>query len=411
MGFGRSAELLKRSSRFVPGGVWGHYRFPALLHPGCFPYFAKSGSGARFIDADDNEYIDFLCAWGSMVNGYCHPDIDRASANAYASGANLNHMTETSIDLAEYVCSTVKGADWCAFGKSGSDATATAVLVARAATSKSRIICSRGAFHGSHFWCNWCNPGEGRPVTDSVDIPFLFDWNDMGQLERLLDENGKDVAAILMTPFHHPIPGRAEMANPDMWQRVSELAQKHGVLLILDDVRAGFRLSVAGSHDVFGIEPDLVCFSKALGNTHALSLVTGKSALRGAADSVFISGTFWGASPAMAAALVNLKLLAEQDGPGKMKHLGEMLREGLLSLASSASIAMEVTGPAACPTVTIDGDDDYRLMTVFASEMVKRGIYVHPSHNWFVSAAHEEPDIEKLLEAAKPALLEVQKAS
>jgi glutamate-1-semialdehyde 2,1-aminomutase len=162
-------------------------------------------------------------------------------------------------------------------------------------------------------------------------------------------------------------------------------------------------LDLAGSHRHFGFSPDLICLSKALANTHPLSAVLGVEATREAAEQVFAAGTYWSASAPMAAALANLEMLSEPGRFDGMKRRAQQFCDGLVDRAAAAGLTLEITGPATMPTVTFPGDSDFALMSGFAEEMVARGIFIHPSHNWFFSAAHGDEEIEETLAVAADA--------
>jgi glutamate-1-semialdehyde 2,1-aminomutase len=303
--------------------------------------------------------------------------------------------TPDSVALAECLVETVSGMDWCAFAKNGSDALATAIVVARAATGRRKLVCARDAYHGSHFWSNWCSPGPGRLMDDSRDV-LLVDWNDADELAAVLDSHGQDVAAVVMTPFHHPIAAEAVMPDPGWWKQVDSLARKCGALIIVDDVRTGYRLSLAGSHAYFGLDADLVCQSKALGNTYPIAVTLGADRLRGTADAIFAAGTFWGSAAPMAAALENLRQLRDTDGVDRMWALGRRLCDGLERTGAAHGVVVRMTGAPTLPTMTIDGDDG-SAMVAFTTAMAELGSFMHPSHNWFISAAHTETDVDETL--------------
>lgn len=398
-----SQALLQRARQVIPTGVWGHNRYPAFLSPGRYPVFAHDASGARFRDVDGREYIDYLCGYGAMISGFANPLVDGAAAARMALGDCLDHPTETSVLLAERLVGLVTGMAWVGFGKNGSDAISTAFLIARARTGRRLVVCAEGAYHGSHSWCNWCNMGAGRPRDDSSMV-LPVPWNDLGAVRRLFEAQGESIAAVLMTPFHHPIGSPAVLPDPDWWPGLEAICRGWGAQLIVDDVRAGFRLDLRGSHHHYGFTPDLVCFSKALANTHSLSAVMGTEGTRDAAGEIFAAGTFWSASAPMAAALANLDLL---EAPGTFSRLWATARalcDGLMARAAERDLVLEVTGPATMPTVTFADDPEGVLMNRFAEEMVARGSFVHPSHNWFVSAAHGEEEITRTLEHASEAL-------
>lgn len=402
----RSEMLLNRACAVIPGGVWGHNRFPAVLDPGHYPWFASEGKGARFRDVDGHSYIDYMCGYGAMVVGHAHPVVDAAAVDASRSGVCLNHPIELPVAFAEQMCQLIEGADWCAFGKNGSDATWIAVLVARAYSGRQRLICVEGAYHGSQGWCAWCNPGSGRLIEDA-DAVIRVPWNNVSALECALDAHWDEVAAIVITPFHHPIPGPAAMPAPGWLDAIHRAREAYGILLVVDDVRAGFRLGLQGSHAFFGIRADIVCFSKAIANGWPLAAVTGRGKFRTAAESVFAAGTFWNDPAGMAAALATIRILKEENGVSRMAALGTRLRDGLVALSNCFGVALEVTGPPAIPTVTIQDDTNGTLMRLFARKMVECGSFVHPSHNWFLSAAHTAHDIDESLHHARTAFAAV----
>ena len=398
--YSNSFALLERARRSIPGGIWGHNGFPARIDPGHYPYFAEKGSKARFFDVDGNEFIDFVCGYGSMINGFACPEVDDAASKSERLGGCLNQPTLASIELAEYLCDTIQGAAWAAFAKNGSDATNMSLLIARAKTFRGKIVCMENAYHGSHTWTSWCNPGSGRLPEDSQAV-LRVKWNDVSALQALFETHGNEIAAIMMTPFHHPIPGRAELPDPEFVKTIHSLRERWGSLLIIDDVRAGFRIDASGSHVAFGLEPDLVCFSKAIANTYPLAALTGKESLRDSASQIFASGTFWNSAPSIAAALVNLKLLKSRDGIGRMMRLGAKFRKGLIAAGQRQDYAVEITGPDSMPTMTISQDHDYTVMRQFCAEMAMRGTFLHPTHNWFLSAAHTDEDLDQALEHAE----------
>jgi glutamate-1-semialdehyde 2,1-aminomutase len=172
------------------------------------------------------------------------------------------------------------------------------------------------------------------------------------------------------------------------------------MLLILDDIRAGFRLDLRGNHPVFGIEPDLLCFGKSMANGHPISVAMGRERLRDAAEAVFLSGTFWFSSVQMVAALATLRVLEESDAIAHMARLGARLKEGLEELGSAHGYRVTVSGPPAVPYLTFDDDADLYHMQVFCREMIARGVFLHPHHNWFLCAAHTDADIDRTLEMA-----------
>lgn len=400
---------MAKASRFIPNGVWGHNKFPSFLNHGAYPYFASEGKGARFFDVDGNEYIDYLCGYGAMINGYANERVDRAAMEQMKKGDCFAQPTDITVKLAELLVSTVDGMDWCSFGKNGSDALNIAMIIARAHNQRSKALCFNGAYHGSHLWCNWCNPGEGRPLDDSMKI-MRTDWNDCEQLEKAFRETGQEISAVILTPFHQPIGADAAMPTEDFVACVTDCCEKYGALLILDDVRTGFRLSLEGSHKYVGFRPHLTCLSKAIANTYPLAVTMGVRELAGAASKVFIAGTFWNNAAPMAAAVENLCLLHEK-GLEEFHATSKRFCDGLIDIGSKYGFALNITGPATIPTVGFRNDtDDLSLMNEFAAAMTASGSFVHPSHNWFLSLAHSEEDIATSLSHAEHAFQKISKA-
>ncbi|MDX3230399.1 aminotransferase class III-fold pyridoxal phosphate-dependent enzyme [Streptomyces sp. ME19-01-6] len=403
----RSQALLHRARRVVPGGVWGHNKYPAAYAPDSYPWFADRGDGARLLDVDGNWYNDFLCGYGSMINGYGRKEVDAPALDRAGRGTTLTAATKSSVELAETLVDLVDGAAWAAWGTSGSDATWTALLLARAHTRRDMVACMAGAYHGSHAWCGWCNPSEGRLPSDT-DTVRTIPWNDLGALDDLFSAHGPRLAAVTITPFHHPIPGVSELPDPTWLSALRAHCDQWGTLLISDDVRAGFRLDLRGSHVALGFSPDLVCFSKALGNGWPIAAVVGRDELRPTADSVFLAGTFWNTGAPMAAAVANLDLLRREDGTKRMRETGSAFAEGLLRLAERHGVPLRVSGPPAIPTVTVDGDTEYTWMSRFAVHLAAEGTLIHPMHNWFVSTAHDSEVVEESLTHMDAAMARTQ---
>lgn len=394
--FDRSLALFNRATKTIPTGIYGHVS-PVLMVPGASPYYAAHGKGARYWDVDGNEYLDFMCAYGPMVIGYAHPEVDRAAAAEREKGMCFNHPSERQIELAEKLVSLIPTADWAVFAKNGSDTTSWAVQVAREYTGRRKVLAAAGAYHGAHAWCT---PGHGGLIDEDRAHVHTFPWNDAAGLRAALDKYTGDVAAVILTPFHHPAFGDSVMPAPDFWSAVRSLCDRNGVLLIVDDVRAGFRLSLQGSAHYFGAKPDLVCFSKAIANGYPLAAAVGRDDLRVAASKVFLTGSFWNGPDAHAAALATLAVMEREGAIEKMRRMGDMLMRGLEDAARSQGLQVNVTGHPSMPNMTFSNEKDFKRMQVWSEACMRRGAFFHPHHNWFVSAAHEEEDIRLALDIA-----------
>jgi glutamate-1-semialdehyde 2,1-aminomutase len=395
----RNDQLSQRAARVVPGGMWGHLHAKGL--PDGYPQFFRGGEGCRVTDADGRSYIDFMCSWGPNVAGHRHPEIEAAAAAQGALGDCLNGPTEHMVALAERFVELLPHADWAIFQKNGTDATTTCVTLARARTGRRKILVAKGAYHGA---VPWCSPSLlGVTAEDRAHIE-TFVYNDLESLEIAAAKAGPDLAGILVSAFRHDYGLDQELPTPAFARQVRELCDRHDAALILDEVRAGFRLSMQGSWHALGVEPDLAAWSKAIANGYPLAAVTGKDAYREAASNLFVTGSFWCGGVAMAAGVATLNLLERQDGPEHMRRMGQRLRDGIARQAERHGVALRNSGPPQMPLILFDDDADYRKGYRFTQEALARGVYLHPKHNMFLSLAHTEADIDQALEATDAAL-------
>ncbi|MDP8223009.1 MAG: aminotransferase class III-fold pyridoxal phosphate-dependent enzyme [Candidatus Lernaella stagnicola] len=403
--FQKSEELFLRVAKVAPGAIYGH-QSPALTVPGSFPYFATHGKGAYYWDVDGNRYIDYLCAYGPMVTGYANPVVEKAAQAELNGGNCFNHPSELLVLMAEKLVDLIPFADWAVFAKNGSDVTTWATRVAREHTGRRKIVMVRSEYHGAHAWCD---PGHGGQIPEDRAHNLYFTWNRLDELQSLFAKHGDDIAGVIMTPFHHPAFADLELPAPGFWQGVRKMCDDHGTVLILDDVRCGFRLDLRGSNYYFGFEPDISCYCKAIANGYPLSAAVGRNELKNAASRVFLTGSYWNSVASMAAALVNIDYLAKIDGIAKMAHIGQMLMDGLVERGKAFGYEMKPTGPPAIPFIRFAKENNFMRFQVFCSEMVKRGHFFHPHHNWFMSTAHTDKDVNKTLAASEEAFAIVKK--
>ena len=396
-------ELFRRAARVIPRGIYGT-RGPWLVVPGSYPLFAERGRGARYRDADGNEYVDYLCGYGASILGYADPGVDAAARAADQSGFGFNHPTATMVELAEFLTARIAGMDWALFGKNGSDATSFALQAARAHTGRRTVLKAAGAYHGSH---PWATPGTaGLTAEDSAHV-YDFTWNDHADLEALVTEHRHDLAAIIVTPYHHPLFDDSEFSERRFLQRLCELAHRHGALVISDDVRVGFRACLDGSHQVFDFAPDLTCYSKAMANGYPIAACLGRKPLYQAAGAVFATGTFWMQQGPMAAAMACIRRLEETGGVALMRQRGTELIDGLRQVAVRHGEQLHVSGLPSMPKVRFATEDDFLRFQRFCAAATRRGAYFHPFHNWFLSTAHSDEDIARTIDIADAALSEV----
>jgi glutamate-1-semialdehyde 2,1-aminomutase len=394
--YDKSNEWFKRAIKAIPCGVYGHFSPAPYVPMDAYPFFAERAKGARFWDVDGNEFIDYMCAYGPMVLGYGHPEVDAAYEAQWREADAASVASPRMVELAETLIDMVPIADWAFFAKNGADVTNLAVTTARAATNRKKIITIQGGYHGSSPWMQ--SAGHHGVMLDDLENIIRIPWNDINALKRVISEQGKDIAGFMATPYHHPVFADNALPADGYWKQVVDIMHKNGSLVIVDDVRAGFRLHLGGSCEKYGFKPDLICFSKAIANGYALSALVGIDALRVDTAKVFHTGSFWFCAGSMAAAMACLKVMRELDAPKVMADLGKKLTDGIVELAANYGYTMKVTGEMSMPYLRITDDNNVMLQQEFCGECTRRGAFLTSHHNWFLSTAHTEEDIKHTLE-------------
>lgn len=390
--------LRARSAIVIPGGMYGH--LSTALLPGEYPQFFTRAHGAHVWDADGNRYLDLMCAYGPQLFGAGYAPIEEAFLSQLTTGDLAPGPGPVMVELAEAMVGLVGHADWAMFCKDGGDTTTMALMVARACTGRSTIIRATGSYHGS---LPWCTPRPAGTTSADRANQLFCRYNDIASLEAALLQAGGDLAAIITAPIRHD--AFVDQALPDTayLRRIRSACDERGALMIVDDVRAGLRLARECSIAPLGIRPDLSCWGKALGNGHPISALLGNDRARDAASSIYVTGSFWYAAAAMAAALATLREVRGSDYLERTVSLGERLRAGLDERARSCGFGLRQSGPVQMPLFLFEEDPDFRLGFCWSGEMVLRGVYVHPWHNMFISAALTPADVDAVLDAAEGA--------
>ncbi len=403
----KSQALFQRAVQVIPCGIYGHFSPAPLIPATDYPFYTEKAKGARFWDVDGNEFVDYMCAYGPMVLGYNHPQVDAAAAAQVAAGNCFTGASPLMVELAECLVDMISGMDWAFFAKNGGDVTNYAVMAARDATCRKKIVMIKGGYHGVAPWMQ--APGHHGLLDDDWRNIIRIDWNDAAAFERVIQEHPKDIAAFIATPYHVPAFSDSVMPAEGYWKKIETLCRENGIILISDDIRHGFRLDLKGSHHHFGFQPDLVCFCKAIANGYPISALMGTAAMKPMVSRIFYTGSYWFQSQPMAAALTTLQELKAVDGPEKMRVIGEKLGNGLVSAAARHGFDLRITGAPAMPYLRITDDESLMLHQDWCAECTKRGAYFTPHHNWFVSTAHTDEDIEKTLAIADEAFQVVRK--
>jgi len=394
----KNKALLKRAEAVIPGGVYGHMSIARL--PDDYPQFFERAEGARIWDVDGKPYIDFMCGYGPNLFGYGHRQINDAFIRQMETADTLTGPTARMVEYAEAFVGMVSHAGWAMFCKNGTDATSMAMVTARAHTRRRKLILAKGAYHGA---APWCTPRRDGTVPSDREHQIFCTYNDVESLEAAAAAAGDDLAAIFAAPIKHD--AFVDQAAPDLAyaRRAREICDRTGAVLIVDDVRAGFRLARDCSWSAIGVQPDLSTWGKCIANGHPISALLGAEHLRDAAANIYVTGSFWLQAAPMAAGLETLRLVRETDYLEHMIGLGQRLRDGLAARAEAAGFGFRQTGPVQMPLFLFDGDKDLRLGFAWCSHMLAQGVYMHPWHNMFLCAAMTEADIDQTLDAAERA--------
>jgi glutamate-1-semialdehyde 2,1-aminomutase len=395
--------LRGRAAAVIPGGMYGHQS--ALPLPPEYPQFLRRGQGARIWDADGNSYVDLMGSYGPVVLGHQHPKVEAAARAQADLGDCQNGPAPVMVELAELLVTTVRHADWVMLAKNGTDATTMCCTIARAETGRKRILVARGAYHGA---APWCTPRPAGTTAEDRANLGVYEFNDLASARAAAAEAGDDLAAILVSPFKHDAGYDQELVDPAFARGLRQICDAAGAALILDDVRCGFRLHLGSSWEPVGVDPDLSAWSKAIANGHPLAAVLGNDRFRDGAASIFVTGSFWFAAVPMAAAVATITALGEEDAIGTMERAGAQLRDGIIAQAAAWDLDINYSGPVQMPYLTFAGDERHELASVFAAEAIRRGAYLHPRHNWFVSAATTGADLELALAATDQAFAAVR---
>ena len=394
----KDRALRERAAAVIPGGMYGHQSTGLL--PDDYPQFFARGKGAHLWDVDGNRYLDMMCAYGPNLFGYAHEAIDDAAIDRIRRGDPLTGPSELMVELAERMTALVTHADWAMFCKNGTDATTMALTTARAHTRRKTVVLAKGAYHGAAPWCTPRLPGT--TPEDRANQIFCA-YNDIASLEAAVEQAGGDLAAIFAAPIKHDAFIDQAAPDPAYARRARALCDETGALLVVDDVRGGLRIARDCSWSVVGVQPDLSTWGKCIANGHPISALLGSKPFMSAAASIYVTGSFWYAASPMAAALATLNLVETTDYLEKIEGLGSRLRNGLAERAAAHGFSLRQTGPAQMPLFLFDEDPDMRMGFRWSSEMLARGVYVHPWHNMFLCDAMTPADIDGALDAAEGA--------
>lgn len=401
--YAASRELFERAVKVIPTGIPGHLGpvESQFIPVEAYPFYVDRVQDSHFWDLDGNRFIDYMCSYGPNVLGYNNPVVEAAAAEQRKKGDCMALPGVKQVELAELMVDTVTIADWALFAKNGNDATSLAILTARAATGRKKAILVKGGYHGVAPWTQ--KAGRAGITEEDVANNLYVEWNNYEQLEQLVRDHPGEIAVFMATPYHHPVFQDNELPVEGYWQKVEKLCHDNGIVLAIDDVRTGFRLSLGGSADYFGFKPDLACYCKAIGNGYNISALVGNDAMKDAVSDVFYTGSYWHSSVPMAAAIATINEMKRLDAPKLMNEKGRILTEGLVRAADDHGITLKVSGMPALFYMRITNDDSLMMTQEFTAEATKRGAFFVSHHNHFINTSLTEEDIDTTLSIAHEA--------
>jgi glutamate-1-semialdehyde 2,1-aminomutase len=420
----RSEELFAEALRYIPGGVNSPVR--AFRAVGGTPFFARKAHGSRVEDIDGNSYIDYVCTWGPSILGHAHPEVVAAVKAAADCGTSFGIPNLLEVELARKICEWVPSVQKVRMTNSGTEATMSAIRLARGFTRRDKIVKFEGCYHG-HVDSLLVKAGSGALTMgqpDSAGIPvalaaltIALPFNDADALRVAFERNKGEIAAVIV----EPIPANAGLIPPapGYLETMRELCSAHGTLLIFDEVMTGFRIARGGAQELLGIRPDLSCFGKVIGGGLPVGALGGRADIidfLAPLGPVYQAGTLSGNPLAMAAGLAQLNVLEEQDIFAKLEQLGAQLETETRAALKSAGLdyVFHRIGSMFCLFFTerpVRNLNDARTANLerfarFFHAMLARGIYLAPSQfeTGFISAAHTGQDIERTARAMREAL-------
>jgi len=389
----QSQVWLERAKKVIPGCAQTFSKGYTQYVQGVAPIFLERGKGCRVWDVDGNEYIDYVQGLLPNILGYAHEEVNAAATAQLAEGHSFSLPHPLEVQLAERLTRLIPCAEMVRFGKNGSDATSGAVRAARAFTGRERIACC-----GYHGWQDWYigsttrNAGVPKAVRD---LTHPFPYNDLANLEKLLEEHPDEFAAVIMEPVNFVEPAHGFLEG------VKHLAHRHGALLIFDEICVGFHFGLGGAQKLYGVTPDMACFGKAMGNGFPISCILGRADVMHTFEEIFYSFTFAGEVSSMAAAMKVLDILEHTDALARIESNGRTLQDAVNAMAKEAGMGSRIRAVGRPQWSLLkffdqNGVDSPLLRNLFQQEAVKRGVLLLATHN--MTAAHDTTAIHETLE-------------
>ncbi len=396
--YSRSADWLERARRVVPGASQTLSKGPAMFVEGAYPVFLEHGNGCRVWDVDGHEYVDYILGLASITLGYAYPAIVEAVARQLGRGSIFSLPHPLEVEVAERLTEVIPCAEMARFLKTGSEANAAAVRVARAATGREVIVNV-----GYHGWLDWYavqTPRAKGIPKDFSNLIVPFEYNDLDSLESALAEHSGRVAAVMMEPVLLEVP------TAGFLEGVKAAAHRHGALLIFDEIVSGFRWATGGAQEYFRVVPDLAVFGKGMANGLPLGAVVGSKELMSEFEDIFVSSTFGGDTLALAACLATLEQYRTRPVIDHLWRMGRRFQEGFAAITARLGVPARCVGYPVHPKIVFEhrSPEVQRLaMSLFLQETARRGVIFHFA-GFNLSFSHAEADVDESLKACAAAL-------
>ncbi len=395
---------LTRARQVVPGASQTLSKGPGMFVEGAYPVFLERGQGCRVWDVDGNEYVDYILGLASITLGYAYPAVTEAVARQLGRGSIFSLPHPLEVEVSERLKEVIPCAEMVRFLKTGSEADAAAVRVARAATGRDVVLYC--GYMGWHEWYSVTTPRSKGIPKDFSRFVVPFNYNDLASLEAALVEHHGRVAAVIMEPVLLDAPAPGFLAG------VEAAAHRHGALLIFDEIVAGFRWAVGGAQERFGVVPDLATFGKGMANGLPLAAVVGRAEFMREFDDIFVSSTFGGDTLALAACRATLDEYARLPVIERLWSIGQRFQDRFAALATRLGVPARTIGYPVHPKIVFDHarpEVQRLLMSLFLQESAARGVIFHFA-GFNVSYSHSDIDLDETLDACDWALRVVGEA-
>ncbi len=412
---GKGQELYRRAREIIPGGTQLLSKRPEMFLPEQWPTYYRQAKGAEVVDLDGNNFLDMsVSGIGATVLGFADPDVDAAVKAAIDMGSMTTLNCEEEVQFAELILELHPWAQMARFSRSGGEAMSIAIRIARAATGK-EVVAFCG-YHGWHDWylsANLAEDGtldghllsglEPRGVPRGlIGLMQPFHFNNVEEIEKIAKEFGPRLAAIVMEPV------RSSEPTPEFLKAVRTVANETGCVLIFDEVTSGFRINNGGAHLVYGIEPDIAVFAKAISNGYPMAAIIGRKKFMDAAQDTFISSTTWTERVGFVAALATLRKFREKNVSKHLQRIGGRVMQGWSETAAAAKIPLEVSGITPLGHFSLKVEGAQELRTLFTQMMLDRGILA--GSGFYAMYAHTDAHVDRYLAAVREIFPELKKA-